>query len=132
MDFVKLVKLKNKLRKAKEFIVRILVIFALSVQIVSCGSTGVVPVDRDSYMIGRKDSSPGLGISISNKAQVYREANEFCAGKGMQVETLNLSVIPSDFAKFGSTELRFKCIAGETSAVPHVREPDKIIELRNR
>ena len=46
--------------------------------LVGCASTGVIPMDQDSYMIGKKDGTPGLGVSLSNKAEVYREANEFC------------------------------------------------------
>ena len=43
--------------------------------LVGCASTVVIPLDQDSYMIGNKDGSPGLGVSLSNKAEVYAEAN---------------------------------------------------------
>ena len=46
----------------------------LSAALTACASTGVIPMDRDSYFIGKKDGSPGIGISLSNKAEVYREA----------------------------------------------------------
>ena len=75
----------------------------------SCASTGVVPLSQDSFMIGKKDGTPGLGVSLSNQADVYREANAFCSSKGMQVETLNLIVTPAAPARLGSTELHFKC-----------------------
>jgi hypothetical protein len=54
----------------------------LIVVIAGCKSTGVIPLSQDSYMIGKKDGSPGVGISLYNKAEVYREANEFCSSKG--------------------------------------------------
>jgi hypothetical protein len=101
--------------------------------IVGCSSTGVIPVDRDSYMIGKKDGYPGLGVSLSNKAEVYQEANSFCNGKDQDVETLNLVVTPAAPGRLGSTELRFKCVSrGVGSAKPHVRESDQILEIRTR
>nr|WP_052678435.1 hypothetical protein [Moritella viscosa]SHO15416.1 Putative uncharacterized protein [Moritella viscosa] len=61
-------------------------------------------------MIGKKDGSPGLGVSLSNKGSVYQEANTFCHKNYLEVETINLTVSPASFAKLGSTELEFKCI----------------------
>ena len=61
-------------------------------------------------MIGRKDGTPGLGVSLTNKAKVYSEANEFCKAKGLQVETLQVITIPAAPALLGSTELQFRCI----------------------
>lgn len=89
-------------------------------------------MDRDSYMIGKKDGTPGLGVSLSNKAEVYREANDFCRGKGLEVETLNLVVTPAAPARLGSTELVFKCVRPGGTAQPLVRESDEIIEIRKR
>lgn len=97
-----------------------------------CASTGVIPMDKDSYMIGKKDGSPGLGVSLSNKAEVYKEANEFCSAKGLEVETLNVITTPARPAQLGSTELQFKCVPRGSTAKPLVRESDRIIEIRNR
>jgi hypothetical protein len=103
-----------------------------AVTIAGCASTGVIPVDQDSYMIGKKDGSPGLGVSLSNKADVYREANDFCKAKGLEVKTLQVITTPSRPAQLGSTELQFKCVPPGGSAEPLVREPDKVIEIRSR
>jgi hypothetical protein len=75
-----------------------------------CASTGVIPIDQDTYMIGKKDGSPGLGVSLSNKAEVYTEANTFCRAKGREVQTLNVITTPAAIGKLGSTELQFKCV----------------------
>jgi hypothetical protein len=92
-------------------------IIALTTFLVSgCQSTGVVPMDGDSYMIGKKDGSPGIGISLSNKADVYREANDFCREKGLEVKTLEVIVKPSLPAMLGSTELHFKCVTSGSTA----------------
>jgi hypothetical protein len=79
----------------------------------ACQSTGVIPMDHGTYMIGKKDGSPGLGVSLSNKAEVYKEANAFCHEKGLEVETIKVTVSPAKLAKLGSTELEFKCVAAE-------------------
>ena len=83
-------------------------------------------------MIGKKDASPGLGVSLSNKADVYREANDFCAKKGLEVQTLRVESTPSRPAQFGSTELHFNCVPPGGSAQPLKREADQTIEIRNR
>ncbi|WP_351123266.1 hypothetical protein [Shewanella sp. T24-MNA-CIBAN-0130] len=86
-----------------------LIIFGVS----ACQSTGVIPMGHGTYMIGKKDGSPGLGVSLSNKAEVYKEANTFCHEKGLKVETIKVTVSPAKLAKLGSTELEFKCVTTE-------------------
>lgn len=97
-----------------------------------CSSTGVIPMDKDSYMIGKKDGAPGLGVSLSNKADVYKEANEFCTMKGLEVQTLHVITTPARPAQLGSTELQFKCVPRGSTAQPLIRQPDKIIEIRSK
>jgi hypothetical protein len=87
----------------------ILAVLALT----GCQSTGVIPMDHGTYMIGKKDSSPGLGVSLSNKAEVYKEANTFCHDKELELETIKVTVSPAKLAKLGSTELEFKCVVSE-------------------
>jgi hypothetical protein len=92
----------------------ILLLLAIS----GCASTGVIPMGNNSYLIGKKDGAPGLGISLTNKADVYKEANIFCSAKGLEVETLNLVTIPARPAQLGSTELQFKCVPHGSTAQP--------------
>ena len=96
-----------------------------------CSSTGVIPMDRDSYMIGKKDGMPGLGVSLSNKADVYKEANDFCVNKGLQVETLHVTTSSAKPGVLGYTELQFKCIPHGSTAQPLIRDPNSVIEIRN-
>ena len=103
-----------------------------SVMLISgCQSTGVIPMDQDSYMIGKKDGTPGIGVSLTNKAEVYREANAFCHQKGLEVQTLHLAVTPAMPARLGSTELQFRCVPSGGVAKPLIKEPDTTIEIRN-
>jgi len=90
-----------------------------------CSSTGVVPMSQDSYFIGKKDGSPGIGVSLSNKAAVYREANEFCSKKNLEVQTLDETVIPAAPGRLGSTELHFKCVQQGGAIKPIVKDTDK-------
>jgi hypothetical protein len=85
----------------------LIVIFAL---LAGCKSTGVVSLGQDAYFIGKKDGSPGIGVSLSNKAAVYKEANEFCSSKGLELLVINEKVTPAVPARLGSTELNFRCV----------------------
>jgi len=95
-------------------LIRSLFILVAVLGISACQSTGVIPMDHGTYMIGKKDGSPGLGISLSNKAEVYKEANAFCHEKSLVVETIKVTVAPAKLGKLGSTELEFKCVAVAT------------------
>ena len=108
---------------------KLLTVFFLG--IAGCSSTGIIPMDQDSYMIGKKDGTPGLGVSLSNKAEVYREANDFCRAKGLEVKTLQLTTIPARPAQLGSTELHFKSVNPGQSAQPLQKIPDTVIEIRS-
>jgi hypothetical protein len=110
-----------------------LLIFIFSTFILTaCSSTGVIPMDRDSYMIGKKDGMPGLGVSLSNKAEVYKEANEFCSKKGLEVETLRVTTSSTKPGVLGYTELQFKCAQPGSTAQPLIRDPNAVIEIRNK
>lgn len=109
-----------------------LIVTITAVMFTGCQSTGVIPMDQDSYMIGKKDGTPGLGVSLSNKAAVYREANTFCQAKGLEVMTLHVTTTPAMPGRLGSTELQFKCVSPGGTAQPLVSDPDKIIEIRDR
>jgi hypothetical protein len=111
---------------------RLAYLFTISITffVSGCQSTGVIPMDQDSYMIGKKDGMPGLGVSLTNKAEVYREANDFCRTKGLEVQTLEVITTPARPAQLGSTELHFKCVAPGGTAQPLQKIPDKVIEIR--
>jgi hypothetical protein len=106
-------------------------LLVFSFVLVGCQSTGVIPMSQNSYFIGKKDGSPGIGISFTNKAEVYQEANEFCSKKGLEVKTLHETVIPAAPARLGSTELHFKCVKIGGEAEPLRQKADTVIEVRN-
>lgn len=88
-------------------------------------------MSQDSYFIGKKDGAPGIGVSLSNKAEVYQEATEFCNKKGLEVLTLRETVTPAAPARLGSTELHFKCIQSGGTAQPLVRGADKVFTVNS-
>ena len=95
-----------------------------------CQSTGVIPMSQDSYYIGKKDGSPGIGVSLSNKAAVYQEAFAFCSKKSLEVFTLRETVTPAVPGRLGSTELHFKCVIPGGTAQPLVKDPDTLIQIQ--
>jgi hypothetical protein len=105
-----------------------IILFTLSA-VTGCSSTGVVPMSQDSFFIGKKDGSPGIGVSLSNKAEVYKEANEFCDKKSLEVFVLRENVIPAAPARLGSTELTFKCVAPGGSSQGLVNDADTVIKV---
>ena len=117
----------KKGRKMKHHIIPIITIVIL---LTGCASTGVIPMSQDSYYIGKKDGSPGLGVSLSNKAKVYKEAYAFCSKKGLEVYVLRETVTPAAIGRLGSTELHFKCVATGGTAQPLVKDPDTIIQVK--
>lgn len=76
----------------------------------SCGSTGVVPMDLETYMIAKRSVRAGYGPPDDAKADVYREANEFCAKDTLVIETINLEITNASFARPGNVSLTFRCI----------------------
>lgn len=106
-------------------------IFAASL-LAGCASTGVIPMNGDSYFIGKKDGAPGLGVSLTNKAEVYSEANTFCRSKGLEVQALKETVKSARPAMLGSTELVFRCVPPGTPMEPLVNIDDQTSVIRSK
>lgn len=83
----------------------------LTVALSACASSGVVSTGSDTYMVTKK-SAGGLFVSGSQvKADLYVEANDYCARQGKIVETVSATAqnaIP--FARMPNAELNFKCV----------------------
>lgn len=83
--------------------------FAIAaVTLLAACSTGVVPTDQDKYMISTNGAP--MASSESMKADVYTDANKFCAAKGLKVETVSIKTqnnVP--FVHRPSATLEFRC-----------------------
>ena len=81
----------------------------IALMLTACSSTGVVPMDGNSYMIAKRSARAGFGPPTATKADVYREANAFCTEQGKSVETIKLDMTNSGFARPGNVSLEFTC-----------------------
>lgn len=79
--------------------------------LIGCASSGVIPMDKDTYMITKRSMQLGCGQPVGAKADVYREANEFCARQNKKVETVAFEMRPSLPACPGSVSLEFRCVS---------------------
>lgn len=75
-----------------------------------CASSGVVPMDKGTFLITKRSMQVGTGSPVGTKSKVYAEANAFCESKGLAVETVNLDVSSSRVAHPGSVALQFRCV----------------------
>jgi len=77
-----------------------------------CASTGVVPTDRDKYVISKQSAAGIFGTSGGVRADIYAEANQFCARSNKTVETVNLDIKDAvPFVRTSSATLEFKCVS---------------------
>lgn len=77
--------------------------------LVGCaGTTGVVPIGRDTYSVSHRDNGPMASLGAL-KAQAYKEASAFCAAKEQDVEVLKANDVPRSLGQFPETEIVFTC-----------------------
>lgn len=112
--------------------IRAFIGIAAALLLCSCASTGVIPLGQNSYYLGKKDGSPGIGVSLENKAMVYKEASEFCSSKNLEMKVLKETVTAAAPARLGSTEIEFSCVPIGSLDTPTETKPDQIIEIRKR
>ena len=70
-------------------------------------------MNAGTYMIAKRSLQAGFGPPDGVKADVYREANDYCDKKGKDVETVDLQVTNSNFARPGNVSLEFRCTPRE-------------------
>ena len=88
---------------------RKIIIPAVFFGITACSSTGVIPMDEGTFMIGKRSAQAGFGPPTGTKADVYKEANEFCKKSNKSVKTIDLNMVNSGFGRPGSVDLVFSC-----------------------
>ena len=76
----------------------------------ACANTGVVPMDKGTYLIAKKSPQVGFGPPIGVKGDAYAEANEFCAKSGKAVETVKLDETNAGFGRAAAVSLVFRCV----------------------
>lgn len=76
-----------------------------------CASTGVVQMEKDTYLIAKRSPQLGFGPPIAAKGEVHAEANAFCSKDGKAVETIKADETSSGFAKSAAFSLEFRCVS---------------------
>ncbi|OQP82010.1 hypothetical protein FLG15_12200 [Xanthomonas phaseoli pv. dieffenbachiae] len=61
-------------------------------------------------MVSKRAAQAGFGPPVAAKADIYRQANEFCASRGKKVETVDYQGTDSGFGRPASASLQFRCI----------------------
>jgi hypothetical protein len=82
----------------------------LTLALSACASTGIVPADRDTFIVSERGPTVGFSPPIRQTASVYRQANEFCAKQNKQVETVKLDQLDSGLGRPASASLQFRCM----------------------
>ena len=78
--------------------------------VIGCGGgSGIVQISDDTYM----HSKLGGAFTVSGstvKAELYKEASEFCVAKGKKLIPLNSTSQDSGLGTYASAEIQFKCL----------------------
>lgn len=80
------------------------------VTLTACSSTGVVPMDKDTYLVSKRSAQIGLGPADGPKADIYVEANAHCAKQDKAVETIALDMANSGLGQPANASLQFRCV----------------------
>jgi len=83
----------------------------LSLITAGCASSGVVPIGDGVYLVSKKSIGCGFASAESIKADLYKEANEFCAERKKEIHTVEVIAhdgIPA--VRCANAELHFTCV----------------------
>jgi hypothetical protein len=75
-------------------------------------STGVVQVDKDTYMVSEKAAGCGFATAGGQEADAYKKANKYCSSRNLDVEVVSTTAkegVP--FARCASANVKFKCVS---------------------
>jgi len=92
----------------------------------ACGSTGVVPIGQEIFMISKTSAACGFRSADGTTAKLYREAGAYCAAR--KKELLTVSVRGRDgvpFARCASAELEFRCLVPGDSELAQPANADQ-------
>lgn len=96
------------------------------------GTSDIVPIGKDTYMLGR----PGGLFTLSGgevKAQLFRDANKFCHSQGKNLMPVSSESRDSAPYTYATAELQFRCLAdGDPGLGRPTMEarPDITIEMK--
>lgn len=94
------------------------------------GSTGILPVGPDTYML-TENAILSLGGGVTAQGNATRSANDYCISQGRQILVTNAQTTPQGGSV--SYSLTFRCLAAsDPSLRPPVyrAEPNVVIQTR--
>lgn len=87
-----------------------LLLVAVLLALTGCTSTsGVLPFGPDTYTVVQRGDT-GFTSTATLKTAAYKEANDFAASKGKQIEIIEVTEKPSGFATWPQVEVKFRLL----------------------
>ena len=95
-----------KFKMTSSTVSRVVVLTAIA--IAGCAAnTGIVKISDDTYMLGKQGGWESSGSVV--KADLYKEANKFCAGMGKKFLQTSSQSDDQGPGKHATAEIQFKC-----------------------
>lgn len=88
-----------------------LILCALPIFLVACGSTGIHPVGGGLYFVSQRSWQVELGYTPVTKATLRNEAEAFCADRGKMLVPNEIDVQDSALLRNGRVSMTFGCEA---------------------
>jgi len=109
------------------------ILLVIFIFLFGCASSGPVPIGQDTFMI-TKQSSTGFHSGASVKAEIYREANEYCMKTGKQLQPVSdrqVDGVPG--RSYANAEITFRCLLQSDSELNRpTPKPTPNIIIENR
>jgi len=78
-----------------------------------------MPVGNGVYMISKQSAAGIFGTPAGVEADIYREANAYCAARHQVIETVDVQTVNAvPFYHEGAATLRFRCIQQPPAKLP--------------
>jgi hypothetical protein len=91
------------------------IIFVSVIAIISisgCASrSGVVSMGNETYYVSVRSPQISFGPPITQKAEVFKQANQYCEEQGKKLETVDLKEVNQIFGRHASAQLTFRCVS---------------------
>jgi hypothetical protein len=81
-----------------------------AIVLAGCASSGVVPMDRDTYFVKHSAGFGEMGAPLTAKIDVYSDANKYCEMQKKQVEAIKLEMKSQFPFVPGYAALHFRCV----------------------
>ena len=74
-------------------------------------NTGIIETDKNSFFISIQSPQVSFGPPVQQKADAYKQANDFCSKKGKTLHTIEAREVNQVFGRHGSFHLTFSCFS---------------------